>query len=67
MRPIVLPIAARPDVEVSVDCTWHCGQLGMWNQHDDGTWWARVQWAGAPGETMLGGLPASRARQLAPA
>ncbi len=64
MQPIVYPIADRPDGEVTVDGAWHYGLLRMWNRHDDGTWWAQVQWSRAPGETMLGTFPASRVRQV---
>ena len=64
VRPIVYPIADRPDVEVRVDGVWRCGQLRMWSRHDNGTWWAQVQWSRAPGETMLGSFPAPLVREV---
>lgn len=52
MRSIVYPIAARPEVEVNVGGTWHCGQLRMWTRHTDGAWWAQVTWWRATSSPM---------------
>ena len=62
MRPIVYPIAARPDVEVYVAGTWHYGQLRMWTRHHDGTWSAQVTWSRAPGENMIDTFPSGAVR-----
>lgn len=52
----------RPDVEVRMDGVWHQGELRAWQQRDDGSWWANVQWRPAPGETYLDTVPAADVR-----
>lgn len=64
MRPIVYPIAGRPEVEVIVDGIWYFGELRMWSRRHDGSWWGQVRWSRAPGETMLGSFPADAVRPL---
>jgi hypothetical protein len=39
----------RPDVEVLVDGAWCDGELRMWTQREDGSWWGNVAWR-PPGE-----------------
>jgi hypothetical protein len=38
MRHVVL--SERPDVEVCIDGEWWPGELRMWTQRADGSWWA---------------------------
>jgi hypothetical protein len=53
MRFIVYLPHEWPDVEVSVDGVWCKGELRMWIQREDGSWWGQVQWRGEPGMTFL--------------
>lgn len=38
------PRGEEPDVQVLADGQWHPGELRMWEQHPDGTWWGHVVW-----------------------
>jgi hypothetical protein len=44
----------RPDIEVLVDGVWREGELRMWIQREDGTWWAQVTWRSGPGSSRIG-------------
>lgn len=64
MRSVVYLPADRPDVEVLVDGEWCEGELRMWLQHPDGSWWGDVQWRRDPGATYLGSFPTHQLRQV---
>ena len=60
----VLPPGDRPDIEVSIDDTWHPGELRMWTRADDGTRAAQVQWRAEAGMTRIDTVPAERVRPV---
>lgn len=64
MQHILFLPASRPDVEVLVDDEWVRGELRMWLQHPDGSWWGDVQWRRDPGATYLGSFPADQLREV---
>ena len=54
----------RPDIEVLLDGVWLTGELRMWSQREDGSWWGNVQWRPANDPTrMIGTFPAERIRE----
>ncbi len=53
MTNTVYSPADRPEVEVLVDGAWFYGELRMWTQHRDGSWWANVMWSSAVAENRL--------------
>jgi len=61
----VYPPGDWPAVEVLVDGQWLDGELRVWTQHRDGTWWANVSWR-PTGEysRRLGNFPADHIRKV---
>lgn len=52
----------RPDIQVRRDGVWCQGELRMWQQREDGAWWANVSWRPGPNATYLDTVPADDVR-----
>lgn len=55
----------RPDIEAMVDGEWFRGELRMWTQREDGSWWAQVNYSRGAGRRFLTTLPAEHVRRAA--
>lgn len=61
MTTIVFAPDERPDIEVCIDGAWCPGELRMWQQREDGSWWANVNWS-RDGQRYVDTLPADDIR-----
>lgn len=52
----------RPDILVTIEGVEYPGELRMWQQRDDGSWWAQVNWRSASGSTRIDTVPADDVR-----
>lgn len=57
-----LVYSERRDVEVRIDGAWWPGELRMWTQRPDESWWAQATWRREPGMTFSATVPADDVR-----
>jgi len=58
------PPADRPEVKVLVDGVWYPGELRMWTQAIEGSWFANVTWSRVSGKPWLDTVPANHVRPV---
>jgi hypothetical protein len=51
----------RPDVLATIHGVEYPGELRMWQQHEDGSWWADVNWS-RDGQRYVDTVPAGDLR-----
>ena len=52
----------RPDVLVTVEGVEYPGELRMWQQREDGSWWAQVNYRSEPGANRIDTVHADEVR-----
>ena len=62
MHHVVYPPGECPDVEVCVDGEWWPGELRVWTNRADGSWWAQASWRREVGMTFIATVPAEMVR-----
>lgn len=56
----VYPPDERPDIEVLVNGQWLVGELRVWTQQEDGSWWGDVRYRLRGPTRHLGSFPAAQ-------